>query len=132
MGLSSKCEIFSQKVQRKTILLAVAGVLAAMAFFAPPEVCKIYEDLCKAWRYLKHFDKLFHFLIFAGFVFCIPCKDRWIGQVKIILLLIVLGMAIEGVQYFIPHRGASLHDLYADVLGIACGVFIKFRGGRKK
>ena len=43
-----------------------------------------------------------------------------------IVILLVFAIQIEIVQYFIPNRTFSLHDIFADSIGIAIGIFTIF------
>lgn len=45
--------------------------------------------------------------------------------------LLALGALTEGVQHFVPGRGADLLDLVADGVGTSIGVFVAFRQTRQ-
>ncbi len=69
-----------------------------------------------------HGDKAVHFSLFT--VLGALASWIWGGTPRlawVLLGLAGLGMATEGLQHFIPGRGASLGDLTADWLGLALG-----------
>ena len=125
MSLFSKCESMPTRLRFKTVLLLGLGALAMAAFFVPPEFCKLYFELCKEFEYLRHFDKVFHFMFFAGVAIAIPLSRSFFGKFLIFLLLIALGVGIEAIQYYSPHRGASPQDLLANILGILFGFTLR-------
>ena len=65
-------------------------------------------------------------MFFTALAINIPLTKNIFGQIIIFILLIVLGIGIEAVQYYIPNRGASLHDLLANILGILFGFLLRF------
>lgn len=71
-------------------------------------------------------DKLNHFLAFAVLAFLadfsFPQQRFAISKV---LPLLAFGVVIEGVQYFLPSREASLYDVLADGVGIAAYAFVR-------
>ena len=119
------CGIISKNKSFKPILRIAFGILATSAFFISPEFCRIYHDLCKAWEFLIHFDKVFHFMFFTGLAFYIPRHRRLFINIFVFLGLIIFGATIEIIQYFIPNRGASAHDFAADVLGVFFGTMLR-------
>ena len=123
MGLFSKCERAPRKY--KTLLLLVIGGLATSAFFVPPEFCKLYFELCKEFEYLRHFDKVFHFMFFTGVAINIPLTKNIFGQILIFIALLILGVGIEAIQYYTPHRSASPQDLLANILGVLFGFMLR-------
>lgn len=125
MGLFSKCETISFRPNLKALLLLALGALATAAFFVPPEFCKLYFELCKEFEYLRHFDKVFHFMFFTGVALNIPLTRNILGKLLIFLLLIALGIGIEAIQYYTPHRGASPQDLMANTLGVFFGFMLR-------
>ena len=125
MSLFSKCEAMPTKTRFKVLLLIVLATLGIAAFFVPPEFCKLYFELCKEFEYLRHFDKVFHFMFFAGASLTIPLPKNFFGKLLIFILLIVLGVGIEAIQYYTPHRGASPQDLLANIFGILFGFTLR-------
>ncbi|MBV1910505.1 MAG: VanZ family protein [Kangiellaceae bacterium] len=69
-------------------------------------------------------DKVYHFIGFAAFagflVLAFPKFKAWLA----ICISILLGIAIEIAQHYIPHRGASFGDLSADILGAVVAVCV--------
>ena len=126
MGLFSKCEKLPQQSTYKACLLMIIGILAGTTFFVPPEFCKLYFELCKEFEFFIHFDKVFHFMFFTGVALNIPLTKNIFGKILIFILLLALGFGIEAVQYYIPHRGASPHDLLANTLGVIFGFTLRF------
>ena len=132
MGLFSKCEKTPRWRRFKTLLLAILVTLAAAAFFVPPEFCKLYIALCEEFEYLQHFDKVFHFMFFTGITISIPLTKNIFGKILIFIALLALGIGIEAIQYYTLHRGASLNDLLANILGIVFGLTLRsLRANRK-
>ena len=67
-------------------------------------------------------DKFNHF--FAFFVLYILLSFAFESMSKIlkVILLLLYGIQIEVVQYFLPHRYFSLLDVFADFVGILLGI----------
>lgn len=64
-------------------------------------------------------DKIDHFLAFATLSFLADFSfPRQRFGVWKVLPLLTFGVFIEGVQYFLPNREASLYDVVADGVGI--------------
>ena len=122
MGLFSVCE---KRRLNKSYCLLIMGFIAGSAFFIPTEFCEIYIELCREFEFLVNFDKVFHFLVFAGLSFFVPLAQSVLGRVMIVFAILLLGLGIEAVQYYIPHRGASLHDLLANILGALIGLLMR-------
>ncbi len=125
MGLFSKCEELCSWSKYKACLLIIIGVLAGATFFVPPEFCKLYLELCKEFEFFIHFDKVFHFMFFTGVALNIPLSRNIFGKILIFLFILLLGVGIEAIQYYIPHRGASSHDLLANTLGVLFGFMLR-------
>ena len=97
----------------------------SLAFFAPPELCEFYHELCTDFRFLVYFDKVFHFLFFAGLaVFCPGC-DTLGRRLWLMGGLIVFGIIIEIFQGFIPERTVSIGDVIANILGALVGILVR-------
>ncbi|PCJ96231.1 MAG: hypothetical protein COA45_11430 [Zetaproteobacteria bacterium] len=120
-----KCEKLPLQRKYKTWLLIIIGVLAGAAFFVPPGFCKPYIDLCKEFEFFIHFDKVFHSMFFTGLALNIPLTRNMFGRILAFILLIALGFSIEVVQYYIPHRSASLYDLIANIIGVLFGFMLR-------
>ncbi|PWK53457.1 VanZ family protein [Pleionea mediterranea] len=73
---------------------------------------------------IKHLDKVFHFIAFAGVTYVLLAAYSKIKTLYVILTLSLLGAAIEIAQYYIPGRSFSLLDLVADVLGVIAAVYL--------
>lgn len=117
----SKCEW--SRLQRP--LFFVIFTCASFAFFAPAAFCEIYAAFCAEFEILQHFDKVFHAMFFAGVAFFVPLA-RPIGfKILIFVGLILLGLGIEIIQYYTPNRGASLHDLLANTVGVFIGFALR-------
>ncbi len=125
MGLFSKCENSQPRRKYKTYLLIIIGILAGAAFFVPPNFCKLYLELCKEFEFFVHFDKVFHFMFFTGLALNIPLTKNIFGKILIFIFILLLGISIEVIQYYIPHRGASPHDLLANTLGVIFGFTLR-------
>jgi len=70
-------------------------------------------------------DKFIHGTLFA--ICGALVMKGWMGQIGrwqwIFLLLIAYGMLTEFLQFFVPGRGASVGDLFADSIGAGIGIF---------
>ncbi len=64
-------------------------------------------------------------MFFACITLNIPLTQHAWGRAGVFILLIILGFGIEAVQYYIPNRGASLHDLLANTFGIVFGGILR-------
>ena len=71
-------------------------------------------------------DKVYHFIGFAAFAGFLTLAYPKLNSLKAIIIGASLGVAIEIAQHFIPHRGASIGDLAADMLGAAFAVGVVF------
>lgn len=110
---------------KKTIILALIGLVLTSAFFIPASFCDAYFDACHSIRFLVQFDKLYHFLFFAGFALFVPMPRPILGKIAIGFLVLVFGIGIEFTQYYIPGRGASLHDVLANSGGVLFGLALR-------
>ncbi len=66
-------------------------------------------------------DKLKHILAFTLLAFGLThyWRIRWYFT---LVILLMYGIGIEVVQYFIPNRTTSMWDILADILGIFLGI----------
>lgn len=74
-------------------------------------------------------DKGVHGLLFAGLGFL--ATGAWLGRGffrRVMLALLLLGVATELAQHFIPARGASVMDFAAGSLGLLLGFVLARRG----
>lgn len=71
-------------------------------------------------------DKAKHVFAFLVLALCISLFWR-ASRPFVAATLIVYGVAIELVQLFVPGRSASVWDVLADVIGIACGLLLATR-----
>ncbi|WP_444994299.1 VanZ family protein [Aliikangiella sp. IMCC44359] len=69
-------------------------------------------------------DKLYHFAAFGGFTFVFGIAFSKISYWYILLVSILLGIAIEVVQIYVPNRGFSIADMLADFIGVIVGIII--------
>jgi len=70
-------------------------------------------------------DKTGHFLAYAGLaVLGMPLVSSLLGRVLMLLGIVGLGAAMEGLQAIVPRRAASSADFLADVLGALVGLVI--------
>lgn len=76
---------------------------------------------------LFRFDKLIHIIIFGVFAWLVLralfLSDKTTGNKTTVYLLvgvstILFGIAIEGMQQYIPDRGADRYDVIANTVGI--------------
>lgn len=78
-----------------------------------------------------YFDKLVHFVMYAGFAFlvaravavCLAHVDRFTLWMAIVISA-MYGVSDEVHQYFVPMRSCDLWDWVADLLGSVAGVFV--------
>jgi len=71
-----------------------------------------------------HVDKLFHFIGFGAFALFCGLAFRRLTYLWVILIASSLGVIVEVVQSFLPHRGFSYADMLADLLGIISAVIV--------
>lgn len=70
----------------------------------------------------QNIDKLFHFVGFGAFAFfCILAFPR-LAVFWTIFISFLLGISVEVVQSFLPHRAFSYADMIADFAGIIVAV----------
>jgi VanZ family protein len=67
----------------------------------------------------EHFDKVAHFIVFAGLAFLYHQSFQQPIRGKIAVLSIY-GFVIELIQAFLPYRTASYADWIADIAGVLC------------
>lgn len=76
---------------------------------------------------IAHVDKLFHFLGFGAFSFFLYLGypgNGGVNNLKIILISVALGIAVELAQSVIPYRSFDLADLAADFIGSVLAVLV--------
>lgn len=78
----------------------------------------------------QHIDKVFHFIGFGAFAFFCLFAFPKLKPVLVIIISMSLGILVEVIQSFIPHRGFSYIDMVADLSGILFAVIFMF-GVRK-
>jgi VanZ family protein len=78
----------------------------------------------------QHIDKVFHFIGFGAFAFFCLFAFPKLKPTLVIVLSLALGVLVEVIQSFIPHRGFSYLDMLADLAGILFAVL--FMLGIKK
>jgi len=72
-------------------------------------------------------DKLNHFIAFSTLYILLYFAKYYTKVFHIVLTLLLYGIQIEIVQYFIPCRSFSLLDIFADMVGVLIGyIFIKY------
>jgi len=69
-----------------------------------------------------HIDKLFHFIGFGTFAFFCGLAFPKLNAIRVIIIASLLGIVVEIVQSFLPHRGFSYLDMLADLAGILAAV----------
>jgi len=119
MAFLSKCE------KIRLIMVVILGLLATSAFFIPIDFCMRYRELCTEFEILRHFDKVFHFLFFSSLSLIVPFPRRIVGVFLVIIALFFCATAIEGIQYFVPDRAASLQDFIANMMGVFYGLSVR-------
>ena len=90
--------------------------IAIIEFLATTSI-KI-EVVANIWDKFKHSFAFFVLYI----LFCLAYKE--LNSIKKVLLLLLFGLQIEIVQYFLPYRDFSLLDLLADSVGIFFGLLV--------
>lgn len=69
-------------------------------------------------------DKFNHFMAFFVLYVLLSLAHQELSVKVKLALLLLLGILIETVQYFIPGRFFSLMDVVADSIGIAIGIVL--------
>lgn len=79
---------------------------------------------------LFRFDKFIHLIIFLAFTYFILFGRKWHKKYylnkpswMLFFWIMFYGIAIEGIQSFIPSRSADINDFIANTSGIAIGWF---------
>ncbi|AGW12322.1 putative TPR-repeat-containing protein [Megalodesulfovibrio gigas DSM 1382 = ATCC 19364] len=68
-------------------------------------------------------DEALHFLAFAMLAVGLPYQfASWLDLGLAVLVLVLLGVATELAQLFIPSRAFALQDMAANILGCLAGV----------
>jgi len=74
---------------------------------------------------ILHSDKLSHFIAYFVMGFLVYITFRAFRQkVYMFVLIILLGVLIEGAQHYIPGRTASYTDIVANTLGLLISYFV--------
>jgi len=66
----------------------------------------------------QNIDKLFHFIGFGAFASFCGLAFPKLNTLWVITISSLLGIAVEIIQSFLPHRGFSYADMLADFAGI--------------
>lgn len=80
-------------------------------------------------------DKIEHLLSYAGISFLgFLASSTKMHRIWVALSMIVLGLALEGVQYLLPTRAFEALDGLANTVGVlsALGIYYIYVGMRKK
>lgn len=72
----------------------------------------------------NNWDKANHFIAFFTLYLTLSFGYPNLKIFKKSILLVLFGLQIEIVQYFIPNRQFSLLDMLADCIGIVIGIII--------
>ena len=106
--MSASCSRCNQAGARLGLALALLVATWLMLTPAPPAAAGQVND------------KLAHLLTFAGLAFLAHAGWPQRGfSPRLWLPLLAYGLAIEGLQYFVPGRSYSLYDWLADASGLA-------------
>jgi len=79
-----------------------------------------------------HADKLFHFIGFGAFALFCGLAFRRLSYLWVILIASSLGVIVEVVQSFLPHRGFSYADMLADLIGIVSAIVVLHVSGSRQ
>lgn len=93
------------------VALAIAMLAITVLAFAPAPTV----PMTTSWDKLDHWFAFFTLALLADHAF--PRASFW---TRLALALLAYGIAIEIFQWFIPGREASVLDVLADSVGIAC------------
>lgn len=107
---------------RRPLLWGLVG-LVTVVFCAAPN---FHPEAVLGLRYHPVLDVLFHggyFFVITLFLYK-PLRRR-IGGAGAWTLLLALSALLEGVQAVVPGRSVSLHDLFANALGITGATVIQ-------
>ncbi len=69
-------------------------------------------------------DKANHFIAFFTLYILFSLSYKDLKTLIKVILLLLFGIQIEIVQYFLPYRDFSLLDVIADFIGIILGVLV--------
>lgn len=72
----------------------------------------------------SHLDKLYHAAAYAVLMAWCACATPVARRARLAGWLLVLGVAIELAQRYVPYRSSSLGDGLADALGIVIGAWL--------
>jgi len=70
----------------------------------------------------QHADKIFHFIGFGAFALFCGLAFPKLSNLWVISIGSLLGIVVEIIQSFLPHRGFSYADMLADLIGIVTAV----------
>ena len=84
---------------------------------------------------IRFADKIVHIVMYLAFtvaflvdgfcrIGCVYLSSRSLWQA--VTIAIVLGVAMEAVQWALPYRTASIYDIVANTIGTALGIFAIF------
>ncbi len=84
-----------------------------------------------------HFDKLVHFVMYAGLGFLCAWSLQAIARLPrrrsalfAVLMATAYGMVMEVVQYFLPTRSMESADVLANAIGAVAGAFLAMLAGK--
>ncbi|KPK23129.1 MAG: hypothetical protein AMJ70_04235 [Dehalococcoidia bacterium SG8_51_3] len=105
-----------------TISLALWTLVLLCLLLAP-----ISEAEIPVFGEFKHWDKFYHFILFAITGFVSVFGARFLNMFRSRMLFGVLfgmflALSTEFTQSLIPCRNMSLYDLFADILGLGVGL----------
>ena len=76
----------------------------------------------------SNIDKVFHFIGFGAFAFfCVLAFSR-LNLIWVVVLSTILGILVEIIQSYMPHRGFSYGDMVADFAGALTAVLFLWVG----
>ena len=118
----SKRLTLSKKLRRRLRRAWLAGVAVLVVLSLLPG-----SSPAVAWASSVN-DKLLHFAAYAALaLLAVLGADDRRAVVRSVLIMFVLGVALDFAQRFIPGRGFELGDILADNLGLLCGAFFALR-----
>lgn len=100
-------------ILRLTLLLIVIGI--SYLSLTPTETITIGNDK------ISHFIAYSILTINIGMIYFENKKRFSLG----VVLAIILGIVIEGIQYYVPGRFMSFYDIMANVSGVFIGALIE-------
>lgn len=103
------------------LVVLIAGGIAWLSVIKAPDI----QEFDSWW--LNHLDKPVHLLMYASLAmaFCWSAAKRPVAVASFASFAIVFsyGLALEGIQYFLPNRSFDVFDLFANALGAILGMW---------